>query len=60
MIKPYKHGQVVRCKHNIIEGDMNHPKDEDETNIPCDGIVTWDEAMEGLICDKCELYTGVK
>lgn len=49
-----EHGQVVLLKHNkFIDYFV-------ETNEPCDGVITWDSAMEGLVCSKCNLYTGVK
>ena len=56
----YTHGEVVEFKHNIFKGCMNHPRADDETNIPCEGIVHWDCGLEGLICSKCQLYTGIK
>jgi hypothetical protein len=46
--------------HNIVKGNMNFPKDEDYTDIPCDGEEVWDEGLEGYICSKCQLYTGTK
>ena len=55
-----EHGQIVKLQHNKVLGSMNCPKDEDFTDIPCDGIVRWDFMMEGLVCSKCELYTGYK
>jgi hypothetical protein len=56
----YKHGQIVICPHTIVLGSKNFPEPGDFTDIPCDGETRWDIVLEGVICDKCELYTGVK
>jgi hypothetical protein len=56
----YEHGQAVDCPHNIVKGDMNNPKDSDYTEEPCNGATYWDIVLEGVICTKCQLYTGVK
>ena len=32
----------------------------DSTDEDCDGEVYWEEVMEGYVCTKCNLYTGVK
>ena len=29
-------------------------------NEKCDGKVYYDEALEGKVCTKCGLYTGIK
>ncbi len=60
MTEELEHGQLVVCQHNIVTGNMNFPKDEDITDIPCDGETLWDDALEGVVCSKCQLYTGVK
>jgi len=60
MTKQLKHNEVVKYPHKRVNGNMNYPKDEDITDIDCDGIVTWEEALECLVCNKCQLYTGVK
>ena len=31
-----------------------------ELDSPCDGQVYWEPGMEGYVCTKCELYTGIK
>jgi len=46
--------------HNKVLGNMNFPKDEDYTDEPCDGDVSWEPVLEGFVCSKCQLYTGVK
>ena len=60
MKKSYKHLEVVKFKHKITKGNMNFLDTIKVTEIECNGIVTWDEGIEGLICNKCQLYTGVK
>lgn len=30
------------------------------TDEDCDGETYWDEALEGYVCTKCDLYTGIK
>ncbi len=58
--KTCEHGEKINYPHNKVLGCMNHPKDEDFTDIVCDGLVVWDAGIEGLVCSKCELYTGIK
>ena len=47
-------------KHNIVKGNINNLDSIEETNIPCTGLVMWEEVLEGYICSKCSLYTGLK
>ena len=32
----------------------------ESTDEDCDGEVYWEEGLEGYVCTKCELYTGIK
>ena len=49
-----EHGQVVNFPHKHF---INYFEDND---IDCDGEVYWESVLEGLVCNKCNLYTGVK
>jgi hypothetical protein len=54
------HGQTYLFPHFKVLGNKNFPKESDTTNETCNGVVIWDEVLEGYICSICELYTGVK
>lgn len=53
------HNRHVVPKHpNPLYGlDWDKEYVTDET---CDGIVYYEEVMEGYVCTKCQLYTGIK
>lgn len=50
------HGQPVIFEHNFI---LNELTGEDNGQI-CKGKVYWEAGLEGLVCEKCNLYTGIK
>jgi len=42
---------------------LEHPKwinYYEFTKEICDGEVYWEEGLDGYVCTKCELYTGIK
>lgn len=53
-IEDVAHGQEVIFPHNFCLDYY------EETNDDCDGDVYWELVMEGLVCTKCNLYTGIK
>lgn len=46
--------EYVEMEHNIWEDYFTELQDK------CDGKVYWEEGMEGYVCTKCNLYTGIK
>lgn len=56
--------EEIKIKPTKLEGKdrehkvwINYYETSDED---CDGEVYWEEVMEGYVCTKCNLYTGVK
>jgi hypothetical protein len=49
-----KHGEEVVFRHKTFIDYYNHNEEH------CNGIVRWDNVLEGFVCNKCALYTGVK
>ena len=50
----YKHGEKIELKHPFFNNYI------EDTGKECNGEVFWDEVLEGFVCSKCNLYTGVK
>lgn len=53
--REYRHGEKIILKHNCyIDYSTNNGKEE------CKGEVYWESVLEGFVCSKCDLYTGIK
>lgn len=49
-----QHEQPVIFPHKFC------PNYYEESEEDCDGEVYWEAVLEGLVCTKCNLYTGIK
>ncbi|MEK6881190.1 MAG: hypothetical protein AABY22_16335 [Nanoarchaeota archaeon] len=55
-----EHGQKVDYPHKEMVGNMNQPHLQTQLDRECNGATYWEDVLEGVVCSKCELYTGVK
>ena len=53
-LEGYYEPEIIKMKHKVNTDYYT------ETDEFCDGEVYWDEGVEGYVCTKCNLYTGVK
>ena len=47
-------------KHHIIIGSANFPDKQVIRKEFCDGNLFYDKVLEGIVCNKCNYYDGVK